>query len=119
MRWQGAGLEQTGAEGGPIVRKVERVCGRLWRPQSRRCVAVRAEVPWATKVLRGLEPSWRDQPGTRACPLPFGREGRDSARVGINPAEGRPLSSYTDFTSVIDKIMIWLGDLIFTQRHAI
>ena len=26
---QGAGLEQTGAEGGPIVREVERVCGRL------------------------------------------------------------------------------------------
>lgn len=55
----------------------------------------------------------------RPRPGIYGREGRDSARVGINPAEGRPLSSYTDFTSVIDKIMIWLGDLIFTQRHAI
>ena len=66
VREQGAGLEQTGAEGRPIVREVERVCGRLRRSQSRRRVAVRAEVPWATKVLRGLEPSWRDQSGTRA-----------------------------------------------------
>lgn len=56
----GAGLEQTDAAGGPVVREVERVCGRLRRPQSRRRVAVRAEVPWAAKVLRGLEPSWRD-----------------------------------------------------------
>ena len=66
VRWQGAGLEQTDAAGGPVVREVERVCGRLRRPQSRRRVAVRAEVPWAAKVLRGLEPSWRDQLGTRA-----------------------------------------------------
>jgi len=66
VRWQGAGLEQTGAAGGPVVREVERVCGRLRRPQSRRRVAVRAEVPWAAKVPRGLEPSWRDQLGTRA-----------------------------------------------------
>ena len=60
VRGQGAGLEQTDAEGGPVVREVERVCGWLRRPQSRRRVAVRAEVPWAAKVLRGLEPSWRD-----------------------------------------------------------
>ena len=60
VREQGAGLEQTGAEGGPIVRQVERVCGRLRRPQSRQRVAKRAEVPWAAKVPRGLEPSWRD-----------------------------------------------------------
>ena len=66
VRQQGAGLEQTDAAGGSVVREVERVCGRLRRPQSRRRVAVRAEVPWAAKVLRGLEPSWRDQPGTRA-----------------------------------------------------
>ena len=66
VREQGAGLEQTGAEGRTIVREVERVCGRLRRPQSRRCVAVKAEVPWAAKLLRGLEPSRRDQPGTRA-----------------------------------------------------
>ena len=66
VRGQGAGLEQTGAAGGPVVREVERVCGRLRRPQSRRRVAVRAEVPWAAKVPRGLEPSWRDQLGTRA-----------------------------------------------------
>ena len=66
VSWQGAGLEQTGAVGGPLVREVERVCGRYQRPQSRRCVAVRAAVPWAAKVLRGLEPSWRDQLGTRA-----------------------------------------------------
>ena len=78
----------------------------------------KSESPLGGEGAQGLEPSRRDQPGTRACPLPFGREGSDSDRVGINPAEGRPLSSYTDFTSVIDKIMIWLGDLIFTQRHA-
>ena len=60
VRGQGAGLEQTGAAGGPVVREVERVCGRLRRPQSRRRVAVRAEVLWAAKVRRGLEPSWRD-----------------------------------------------------------
>ena len=29
VSWQGAGLEQTGAAGGPVVREVERVCGRL------------------------------------------------------------------------------------------
>ena len=52
MRWQGAGLEQTGAEGRPIVREVERVCGRIRRPQSRRRVAVRAKVPWAAKLPR-------------------------------------------------------------------
>ena len=51
VRWQGAGLEQTDAAGMPIVREVERVCGRLRRSQSRRRVAVRAEVPWAAKVL--------------------------------------------------------------------
>ena len=34
------------------VREVERVCGRLRRPQSRQCVAVRAKVPWAAKVPR-------------------------------------------------------------------
>ena len=55
MREQGAGLEQTGAAGGPLVREVERVCGRHRRPQSRRRVAVKAEVPWAAKVPRGLE----------------------------------------------------------------
>ena len=60
VRGQGAGLEQTGAAGMPIVREVERVCGRLRRSQSRRRVAVRAEVPWAAKVPGGLEPSWRD-----------------------------------------------------------
>jgi len=27
VSWQGAGLEQTGAAGGPVVREVERVCG--------------------------------------------------------------------------------------------
>lgn len=66
VREQGAGLEQTGAAGGPVVREVERVCGRLRRSQSRRRVAVKAEVPWAAKLLRGLEPSRRDQSGTRA-----------------------------------------------------
>ena len=35
-----------------MVRGLERVCGRLRRPQSRRCVAVKAEVPWAAKVPR-------------------------------------------------------------------
>lgn len=49
-----------GRRGRADCASVERVCGRLRRPQSRRCVAVKAEVPWATKVLRGLEPSWRD-----------------------------------------------------------
>ena len=63
---QDAGLEQTGAAGRPLVHGLERVCGRLRRPQSRRRVAVKAEVPWAAKVLRGLEPSRRDQSGTRA-----------------------------------------------------
>lgn len=43
----------------------------------------------------------------------------DYNRAGINPAEGRPLSFDTDFTSVIDIIMVWSRDLIFTQRHAI
>ena len=66
VSWQGAGLEQTGAAGGPVVR-VERVCGRLRRSQSRRRVAVRAEVPWAA-MLRGLEPSRRDwRRNGRAC----------------------------------------------------
>lgn len=49
-----------GRRGQAIGAWLERVCGRLRRPQSRRRVAVRAEVPWAAKVLRGLEPSWRD-----------------------------------------------------------
>ena len=107
MRWQGAGLEQTGAEGRPIVREVERVCGRLWRPQSRRCVAVKAEVPWAAKVLRdwsqaGVIGGVTDAPAEQAAArrnereldrFLFGREGSASDRVGINPAEGRPLSS--------------------------
>ena len=75
VRWQGAGLEQTDAAGRPIAREVERVCGRLRRPQSRRRVAVRAEVPWATKVLRGLEPSWRD----------WRRNGRASGASGRTP----------------------------------
>ena len=43
-----------------LQRGLERVCGRPRRPQSRRRVAVRAEVLWAAKVPRGLEPSWRD-----------------------------------------------------------
>ena len=60
VREQGAGLEQTGAAGRPLVRGLERVCGRLRRPQTRRRVAIRAEVPWAAKVPGGLEPSWRD-----------------------------------------------------------
>ena len=60
VREQGAGLEQTGAAGRPLVRGIERVCGRFRRPQSRRRVAVRAEVPWAAKVPKRLEPSWRD-----------------------------------------------------------
>ena len=60
VREQGAGLEQTGAAGGPMGAWIERVCGRLRRPQSRRRLAVRAEVPRAAKVPRGLEPSWRD-----------------------------------------------------------
>ena len=78
VRGQGAGLEQTGAAGGPVVREVERVCGRLRRPQSRRCVAVRAEVPWAAKVLRELEPSWRDwRRNGRAC----GASGRTPERT--------------------------------------
>ena len=47
-----AGLEQTGAAGWLVVREVEQVCGRLRRPQSRRCVAVRAKVTWAAEVLR-------------------------------------------------------------------
>ena len=38
--------------------------------------------------------------------FPYGREGSASDRVGINPAEGRPLSFDTDFTSVIDKKMV-------------
>ncbi len=37
------------------MREVERVCGRLRRSQSRRRVAVRAEVPWAPSPPRGLE----------------------------------------------------------------
>ena len=45
----------TGAEGGPIVRMVKRVCGRHRRSQFRRCVAIRAPVPWATSSPRGLE----------------------------------------------------------------
>ena len=49
---------KTGAAGRPLVRWLERVCGRPRRPQSRRRVAVRAEVPWATKEPGGLEPSW-------------------------------------------------------------
>ena len=53
VSWQGAGLEQTGAAGGPVVREVERVCGRLRRPQSRRRVAVRAEVPWGGEGAQG------------------------------------------------------------------
>ena len=53
-------VREPGAEGKPIVREVERVCGRLRRPKTRRCVAVKAEVPWAAKVTRGLEPSRRD-----------------------------------------------------------
>ena len=75
VRWQGAGLEQTGAVGGPLVREVKRVCGRLRRPQSRRRVAVRAEVPWAAKVPRGLEPSLRD----------WRRNGRASGASGRTP----------------------------------
>ena len=55
--------------------------------------------------------------GLTAFPLWAGRERSD--RAGINPAEGRPLFSDTDVTSVIDKIMVWSGDFIFTQRHAI
>ena len=54
----------------------------------------------------------------RPRPGIYGWEGSASDRVGINPAEGRPLSFDTDFTSVIDKIMVLSGDLIFTQRHA-
>ena len=42
---------------------------------ARRRVAVRAEVPWAAKVLRGLEPSWRD----------WRRNGRDSDASGRTP----------------------------------
>lgn len=75
VSWQGAGLEQTDAAGGPIVREVERVCGRLRRSQSRRRVAVRAEVPWAAKVLRGLEPS---------CVIGE-RDGRASGASGRTP----------------------------------
>ena len=66
VRGQGAGLKQTDAAGGPVVREVERVCGRLRRPQSRRCVAVKAEVPWAAKVPRDWSTSRRDHSGTRA-----------------------------------------------------
>jgi len=71
-------------------------------------------------VPRGLEPSWRDwrrvgriseaaaarRNERELDRFLYGREGRGSARVGINPAEGRPLSFDTDFTSVIDKIMV-------------
>ena len=50
----------------------------------------------------------------------FGREGSASDRVGINPAEGRPLSSpHAELTSVIDKTMVWIEACIFTAQHAI
>ena len=55
-RWSGTDGRRGRANGAWL----ERVCGRLRRPQSRRRVAVRAEVPWAAKVPGGLEPSWRD-----------------------------------------------------------
>ena len=66
VRGQGAGLEQTGAAAGLLCVRSSESVERLRRPQSRRRVAVRAEVPWAAKVPRGLVPSWRDQLGTRA-----------------------------------------------------
>ena len=70
---QGAGLED-GRLGRAIGAWLERVCGRLRRPQSLRRVAVRAEVPWATKMLRGLEPSWRDWRRRRICEACGGAE---------------------------------------------
>jgi len=51
-REQGAGLE-NGRRAWTIGVWLERVCGRLRRPQSRRRVAVRAEVPRAAKVPKG------------------------------------------------------------------
>ncbi len=51
--------------------------------------------------------------------FPYGRVGSASDRVGINPAEGRPLSSpHAEFTSVIDKTMVWMEACIFTAQHA-
>ena len=92
MRWQGAGLEQTGAEGRPIVREVERVCGRLRRPQSRRCVAVRAEVPWAAKVPRDWSQAGVTNRERELDRFPYGREGSVSDRVGIKASPGVSLA---------------------------
>lgn len=62
LKSAGAGRRSgtDGRRGQAIGAWLEQVCGRLRRPQSRRRVAVRAEVPWTAKVPRGLEPSWRD-----------------------------------------------------------
>ena len=71
VSWQGAGLEQTGAAGGPVVREVERVCGRLRRP---------AEQAAARRNERELDR------------FPYGREGSASDRVGIKASPGVSLA---------------------------